>query len=209
MNFNEIWQQFLQGMQATTWVEYIAVIMGIISVWFSKKENVLVYPTGLINTTFYVYLSLKAHLMGEASVNLYYTIMSLYGWYLWTRKDRQHQPVLHITKATEKEWGNYLMFFVGAYIVIFAALHYLKQNFAPGAIPWADALASASAYAGMYLMAKKKLESWIFWIVTNITSIPLYFVKGYVFTSVYYLILLALAFAGYAAWNKKLKAHAR
>ena len=208
MDFTNIIHEFIAGMKATTWVEYIAVIMGIVSVWFSKKENVLVYPTGLINTTFYVYLSLKAHLFGEASVNLYYTVMSLYGWWLWTRKDTNQQTILHITKSTEKEWGRHLMFFTVIYIAIFTALHFLKQNFAPGAIPWADAFASATAYTGMYLMAKKKLESWIWWILTNTASIPLYFVKGYVFTSVYYLILLFLAFAGYAAWKKKLTAHA-
>jgi nicotinamide mononucleotide transporter len=89
-------------------------------------------------------------------------------------------------------------------VVIFFALNYLKTNFYPNAIPWADALASASAYTGMWLMAKKKLESWIWWIITNIASIPLYFVKGYVFTSVYYLVLLVLAVGGWIEWNKKI-----
>jgi nicotinamide mononucleotide transporter len=85
----------------------------------------------------------------------------------------------------------------------FAALSFLKTNFAPGAIPWADAFASASAFTGMWLMTRKKVESWYWWIATNIASIPLYFVKGYVFTSVYYLILLVMAVFGLFEWRKR------
>ena len=81
---NDLFNAIYNGLIQTTPIEAIAVIMGIVSVWYSRKENVLVYPTGLINTTLYIYLSYKGHLLGEASVNLYYTAMSIYGWYLWT-----------------------------------------------------------------------------------------------------------------------------
>jgi nicotinamide mononucleotide transporter len=90
--------------------------------------------------------------------------------------------------------------------VLYTALYYSKASFAPGAIPWADALSSAAAYTGMWLMAKKKVESWYYWIATNIFSIPLYFVKGYVFTSVQFFVLLMLAIAGLIEWRKKAKA---
>ena len=200
----EIYRQFIEGMKQTGWVEYIAVVAGILSVWFSKKENIWVYPTGLINTVFYIYLSFKGGLFGEASVNFYYTVMSLYGWVLWSRKDAAHRPVLRITASTKKEWLQQLSFFLIFYVVIFFALQYLKKNFAPGAIPWADAFASASAYTGMWLMTKKKVESWYWWIATNIASTPLYCVKEYVFTSVYYLVLLVMAVFGLIEWlNRK------
>ena len=92
MAIQEIFQQFVEGMKSTSLPEYIAVFTGIASVWFYKKENILVYPAGLINTTIYVYLSVKGHLFGEASVNFYYTVMSIYGWILWSKKDKhQHQ----------------------------------------------------------------------------------------------------------------------
>ena len=205
MDWNIIWEQFIAGLKATGWVEYIAVISGIVSVWFSKKENVLVYPVGLINTIFYTWLSFKGHLLGEASVNLYYTVMSLYGWYLWTRKDRNHIPKLHITFSNGREWLHQLAFFAAFYIAIYFSLVFLKKSFAEGAIPWADAFASASAYTGMWLMARKKVESWYWWLITNIASVPLYFVKGYVMTSVYYLILIGMAVAGLSEWYKKAK----
>ncbi|HEY1114220.1 MAG TPA: nicotinamide riboside transporter PnuC [Chitinophagaceae bacterium] len=203
--FDSIVEQFITGMKHTTLLEYIAVVSGIASVWFSRKENILVYPVGLVNTIIYVYLSFKYHLIGEAAVNFYYTVMSIYGWILWARKDQQQHPVLHITFASRQGWMQHGLFFATLYVVIFFSLTYLKQNFYEGAIPWADAFASATAFTGMWLMAKKKVESWIWWIATNIASIPLYFVKGLVFTSVYYLILLVFAFWGLKAWWEKAK----
>jgi nicotinamide mononucleotide transporter len=203
MGIQEIYQQFITGLQQTGPLEFIAVLAGIIGVWFGAKENVLVYPIGLINTIVYIYISLKGHLFGEASVNLYYTIMSIYGWILWTKKDKiKHENVLHITYSSGKEWLTQIAFFASFYTVIFFSLRWLKNEFAPEAIPWADALASATAYTGMWLMAKKKMESWYWWLLTNIASIPLYFVKGYVFTSVQYVALLIINIFGFFAWAK-------
>ena len=187
-----------------SFIEILAALSGIISVWFSRKASIWVYPTGLINTVFYIWISYDAQLIGEAVVNLYYTIMSLYGWYLWTRKNQTHQElILQITNSHTKERIQQFLFFAGVYAIIYFALVYLKQSFAPEAIPWADALASASAYTAMWLMAKKKVESWFWWVVTNIASIPLYFIKGYTFTSVQFIVLLILAIAGWIEWSRK------
>jgi nicotinamide mononucleotide transporter len=203
MSPTTLYQSFIDGLLQTSALEFIAVLAGIASVWFSKKEQVLVYPVGLINTTIFVYLSFKGHLLGEASVNIYYSVMSIYGWWLWTRKNDQQQTILQIQFSTSKEVLQQLLFFAAFYVVLYAALYFSKTSFAPGAIPWADALSSAAAYTGMWLMAKKKVESWYYWIATNFFSIPLYFVKGYVFTSVQFAVLLALAVAGLIAWRKK------
>ena len=201
-----LYQSFIDGLLQTSVLEFIAVLAGIASVWFSKKEQVLVYPVGLINTTIFVYLSFKGHLLGEASVNIYYTVMSIYGWWLWTRKNDQQQTIIQIQFSSKKERAHQFLFFGFFYIVLYTALYFSKASFAPDAIPWADALSSAAAYTGMWLMAKKKVESWYYWIATNIFSIPLYFVKGYVFTSVQFFVLLMLAIAGLIEWRKKAKA---
>jgi nicotinamide mononucleotide transporter len=195
--------QFFEQLKQTSALEYIAVFTGIASVWFSKKENILVYPVGLVNTIIYVYLSIKLELFGEASVNLYYTIVSIYGWVIWTRKDAKKNYVLHVTTSSGKEWLSQIIFFAVFYIAIYSALVYLKAAFDAHTIPWADAFASATAYTGMWLMAKKKVESWYWWIATNIASVPLYFVKGLVVTSVYYLILLILAISGLLEWQAR------
>ena len=196
-------QQLWENLRQTSGLEAIAVMAGILSVWYSRQEHILVYPIGLINTTIYIYLSLQGQLYGEASVNLYYTVVSLYGWAAWSRKDAQQQHVLRIQHSTRGGWIAQLAFFLLCFLLIFALLSQLKESFAPGAIPWADALASAAAYTGMWLMTRKKVESWYWWILTNIVSIPLYVVKGYAFTGVYYLILFFLAVNGLFEWRKK------
>ncbi len=158
-----------------------------------------------MSTTIYIWLSYKQHLLGEAAVNIYYTVMSFYGWWLWAKKDQEHQQIVNISYSN-KRWIVYqLLFFAGFYLALYVSLSYLKQNFAPGAIPWADSFAAATAFTGMWLMAKKKIESWYWWIATNIASAPLYFVKQYVFTSVFYVVLLIMAFFGLAEWKRRVK----
>lgn len=204
MTIELFFEQLINGIKQTGFLEFIGVFAGIASVWFSRKENILVYPVGLVNTIIYIYISVKGHLLGEASVNLYYTVMSIYGWILWSRKDQvKHEAILHITTSNAKEWMIQLLFFAAFYFAIFFSLTWAKQAFAPEAIPWADAFASATAYTGMWLMARKKVESWIWWIATNMASIPLYFIKGYVFTSVQFIVLLILAVMGFISWQKK------
>lgn len=205
MNSLEIYRQFIADIGNTRWFEYLAVFSGVISVWYSRKENVLVYPLGLVNTIIYIYISFNGHLLGEATVNFYYTIMSIVGWYMWSKKDTANKAVLHITTSTTKEWLTHLSFFAILYLLFFGALIYFKKMFFDGVIPWADAFASATAFTGMWLMVKKKIESWYWWIATNIASIPLYFVKHYVFSSVYYLVLLIMAVFGLLSWLKKYK----
>jgi nicotinamide mononucleotide transporter len=205
LGLQQIYDQFLKDIYNTQWYEYIAVFAGIASVWYSKKENILVYPVGLINTIIYVYISVRGNLFGEASVNFYYTIMSIIGWYMWLKKDKKEEFVLHITNSDKKEWLQQITFFIFFYLTIFLILTYFKNQFYDGVIPWADAFASATAFTGMWLMTKKKVESWYWWIATNIASIPLYFVKHYVFTSLYYIVLLIMAIFGLFEWIKKAK----
>ncbi len=198
--FTHFYTQFL----AAQWYEHLAVIAGIASVWFSKKENVLVYPVGLISTIIYIYLSFQGSLFGEATVNLYYTIMSIIGWYLWIKKDADKQEnILHITYSDKKEIKLQLVFFLLLFVIFFLSLTYLQKVFYPGVIPWADAFATATAFTGMYLMVKKKVESWYWWLLTNIASIPLYFSKDYTVTSVYYIVLFVLAIFGLLEWRRK------
>ena len=206
LSFQEIYQQFIDGIKNTGWLEYLAVFAGIASVWFSRIENIWVYPIWLINTIIYIYLSFQVGLWGEGSVNFYYTIVSVYGWILWAKRDQQQQHVVVIKNSNGKEWLQHFLFFLFFYVIIFFALSWLKKTGnAPQAIPLADAFASGAAYTGMWLMAKKKVESWWWWIATNIASIPLYFVKGLVFTSVYYLILLVMAIFGLLEWMRRAK----
>ncbi|MCZ2223166.1 MAG: nicotinamide riboside transporter PnuC [Chitinophagales bacterium] len=203
---NYILAELSKNIQQTFWYEYVAVIAGILSVWYSRKENILVYPVGLINTITYIYLSFKFHLPGEGSVNFYYSVMSIYGWILWTKKDSKNQKkILQVTFSNRNEWLQQIAFFIVMYVAYYLALTQAKKYFFEGAIPWADSFATASAFTAMWLMAKKKVESWWWWIATNIASIPLYFVKTLVLTSLQYIVFLILAIAGLLTWMNKAK----
>lgn len=203
---HDILQKFISDIQQTKWYEWLAVLSGIASVFFSRKENILVYPVGLISTIIYIFLSIEGSLFGEASVNFYYTVMSVYGWILWAKKNEQHQIILHITGSSVKEWMQHILFFGFFYAAVFSALTWAQSAFQANTIPGLDAFASATAFTGMWLMAKKKTESWYWWIATNVTSVPLYYIKGYVLTSVFYAVLLILAVFGLTEWKQKEKA---
>lgn len=200
MTIQDIWQHFISNMQATTWLEYVAVFFGIASVLYSRKENILVYPTGIINTVLYTWFCFSWWgLYAEGSLNFYYTIMSIYGWYVWTRK--KEGKVLPITFNNKKDWIISSSFFIISWALLFVVL----KNYTNSTVPWGDSFASAAAYTGMWQMARKKVENWIWWIITNVASIPLYFYKGAVFTSFQYLVFLVLAIMGLLSWIKKVR----
>jgi len=197
---HDLAQQFITGMKNTSWQEYLAVFFGIVSVLFSRKENVLVYPTGIINTVLYTWFCFSWwSLYAEGSLNFYYTIMSIYGWYIWTRK-KEGKP-LGISYNTKKDWITSLCFFIFSWAVLF----FILKQYTNSSVPTADSFASAAAYTGMWQMTRKKVENWIWWIITNIVSIPLYFYKDAVFTSVQYVVFLILAILGLVEWIKKTK----
>lgn len=180
-------------------LEITAVLFGLLSVWYAKKNNILVFPTGLINTSIYVFLLWKWSLLGDMMINAYYFAMSLYGWYHWTRKkgDDVEYPIA-TTTLQEKKTAIYL--FVAT--IIFVVVVYLFFNKFTSWMSYLDTFITGIFFVGMWLMAKRKIENWIFWIVGDIISIPLYFAKGYTFTSLQYLIFTIIAIYGYLEWKK-------
>ncbi|MBT7704536.1 MAG: nicotinamide mononucleotide transporter [Polaribacter sp.] len=184
---------------ADTSLEIIAVIFGFLSVWFSKQNKIWVFPTGMISTAIFVYLLLKWELLGDMMINGYYFIMSIYGWYIWTRKVNQTE-VTAISTTTLKEKKGAVMLFMVTLLFVFIVYHYFNKwtNW----VAYIDTITTAIFFVGMWLMAKRKIENWLFWIVGNSISIPLYFYKGFTFTSFQYLGFTAIAVLGYIAWKK-------
>jgi nicotinamide mononucleotide transporter len=181
-------------------IEIIAVIFGITSVWFAKKENILVFPTGIVSTILFVYLCYIFTLYGDLSINIYYTIMSIYGWYMWSRTVKGEE--ISIEKATSKDWKKVSLIF--AITVIFVICVYLFFNRFDRATDYVDTFTTGIFFAAMWLMANKKIEHWLLWIVADLISIPLYIVKGLGFTGLQFIIFLILAYQGYKAWKKHL-----
>jgi nicotinamide mononucleotide transporter len=195
----QIISQFFNDIHQTTWFEFVAVITGIASVVFSRKENILVYPVGMVNTGIFIWLYIKHGLYADASVNFYYTVMSIIGWIMWSQK-KEGRSVLHITASSVEDWRNAFIFFFSCWLI----LYFLLSRFTDSTVPIADSFTSAAAFTGMWLMNKKKLENWTWWIITNLASIPLNFYKHLVFASFQYLVFLVLAVMGYITWRKKI-----
>ena len=182
-------------------LELVAALFTVASVVYAKKNNVLVFPTGMICTAIFVYLLLKWGLLGDMLINGYYFIMSIYGWYIWTRKvDETH--VTPISTTTRKEQQISLGIFIATLIFVF--IIYKSFDKWTSWVAYVDTITTAIFFVGMWLMAKRKIENWLFWIIGNIISVPLYFYKGFTFTSFQYLIFTFIAIFGYLAWKKSL-----
>tara|TARA_Y100000813_G_scaffold1794_1_gene1347 strand:- start:122 stop:754 length:633 start_codon:yes stop_codon:yes gene_type:complete len=195
---DQIFQQYSQYSNVNISLELIAVFFGLLSVWFSKNNNVLVYPTGIINTSIFVYLLVKWELLGDMIINIYYFLMSIYGWYYWTRKS-QNQEYTPITKINEADIKIILIIIISS--TIFVSYLYSFFDKWSGLVSYIDILTTAIFFVGMWLMARRKIESWFFWILGDVISVPLYFVKGLAFSSFQYLIFTLIAVAGYYKWK--------
>lgn len=182
-------------------LEFIAVIFGGLSVWFSKKNNIWVFPTGMLSTAIFVYLLLKWELLGDMMINAYYFIMSVYGWYVWTQKVNGAE-VTPISRTTNKEKRISVLIFIATLLFVFAVYQtFDKWN---SWTAYVDTVTTAVFFVGMWLMARRKIENWIYWILGDLISIPLYFYKGLTFTSIQYLVFTFIAIFGYISWKKHL-----
>ncbi|XWN36960.1 MAG: nicotinamide riboside transporter PnuC [Balneola sp.] len=190
----------VNGIYQTSGLEWVAVICGVASVIYSMRENILVYPAGIISVVIYVYLAFEYKLYADMGVNGYYFVMSVYGWYYWTNTDGNKDQVPVTTNSLRENFYS-----VGILAGSFGILVFVLINFTDSDVPFWDATTTAFAILGMWLMARKKLENWIAWIITDLISIPLYFYKGLVLTSFQFLIFTVLATMGYFAWKKSLE----
>jgi len=195
---NFLFQQYGSYSQVDIGLEIFAVFFGFLSVWFSKNNNVLVFPTGLINTSIFVYLLFKWELLGDMIINAYYFVVSIYGWYYWTRKNsnNDYTPISKVNYNDQK-----IILVISILSAIFVSLMYTVFNKWSGLVSYIDIITTSIFFAGMWLMARRKIESWIFWIIGDIISIPLYLYKGLTFTSFQYFIFTFIAIAGYYKWK--------
>ena len=181
-------------------IELIAVSFGITSVIFAKNENILVFPTGIISTILYIIICYKFILYGDMLINIYYTLMSLYGWYVWSFKVSGENVV--ITTSKKDDVAKSIFIFLSTIVIISCIYVYFDRM--RNMTDYLDTFTTAIFFTAMWLMANKKIEHWIFWIIGNLISIPLYFVKGLGFSSIQFTIFLILAIIGYMQWKKNL-----
>lgn len=199
--FEFLFGQYLEYETIDIVLEIVAVVFGFLSVWYSKQNNILVFPTGMISTLIFVYLLLKWELLGDMMINGYYFIMSVYGWYIWTRKvDETHVTPISKTSLSEKKISAVIFF--ATLLLVYIVYHTFDKW--TSWVAYVDTITTAIFFVGMWLMARRKIENWIFWIVGNVISIPLYFYKGFTFTSFQYFGFTIIAIFGYIAWKKSI-----
>lgn len=182
-------------------LEAIAFIFGIASVWYAKKENILVYPTGLIATSITVYLLYKASYLGDMMMNFYYSMMSIYGWWNWSRKKNDTYVVpISRTNAKEKLIGVVLVMLT--MMVTYGVYRFFEYTIET--VNYIDIFTSGIFFTAMWYMATKKIENWTLWIFADVITVPLYAYRGLGMLSLQYLIFTILAIQGYLAWKKSL-----
>lgn len=198
-------------------LEATATVFGILSVFFSIKKNIWVYPTGIISTLIYVYILFNFGLLGDCMINIYYTAMSIYGWILWYRNSEDHVHV-NVSYTTGKEWFHAVILFILSLILVTLIYYYkpyIDNDFSLDGTNlglyhldwanWLDVLTTSTFLVGMWLMAKRRVENWIFWIIGDLICMPMFIYKGLGITSVQYLVFTIMAIIGYANWKKSLK----
>lgn len=190
---------FLQQLKETSWIEWLAVAFGVAEVLLARVNKVALYPAGIAGTLLSIYLFLSSGLYAESLLNLYYVIMSFYGWWYWIRK--KDQPPVPITYTRKKEWGIVFMIVAGGFVV----LYFILKNFTPSTVPVWDAFVSATAWAGMWLLAKRKIENWILLNISNAVAIPLLFYKHLILYAALTIFLFIVAIQGYFEWRKMIR----
>ncbi|SIT04812.1 nicotinamide mononucleotide transporter [Chryseobacterium ureilyticum] len=198
-------------------LETSGAIFGTLSVYFSIKKNIWVYPTGIISTLIYVYILFNFGLLGDCLINVYYTIMSVYGWVLWAKNSEDHIHV-DVTWATRKEWFYASILFVlslALVTIIYYYKPYIDNKFSMEGTNlglyhldwanWMDVFTTSIFLVGMWFMAKQRIENWIFWIIGDFICIPMMIFKGLGITSVQYLVFTIMAILGYLNWKKSFK----
>jgi nicotinamide mononucleotide transporter len=206
VNISEYLDKLVGDIQYTRWQEWVSTVTQIMSVWYAKKNNILVYPVGIIGVALaaYIYFIVASPpLYADGMLNIYYLIMSLYGWYNWRLRD-QNDFVYKISKCDSKEWA----IGIGALLGMWALLYLLLNHFTDSNTPVLDALVSSSAVIAMWWMTKRKIENWLAYILSNIVAIPLNFYKGFMLFTLMYVLFLVLCILGYREWQEKLKGKA-
>lgn len=197
--------QFHYNILNTSFLEFIAVITGIGSVWYARKENILVYPVGIISVLIYVYICFNARLYADAGINFFYFIVSVYGWYHWTHKNGKTETrEISVNSTTEQFLGVGLV--IVSFILIIGliwAFNHHDTVYMSSFVPYLDSFTTAIFLVGMWLMALKRVENWIYWIIGDLIAIPLYYSKGLVFTGFQYIVFLVIAILGYMEWKKR------
>jgi nicotinamide mononucleotide transporter len=202
----EFWNEIIKAAYSMSVLEILGIFFGVLSVWFSKKENILVYPAGIISILIYVYLCYSVGLYADTGIQVFYFVMSIYGWYNWVSvKDIGVIDNRAVTLKISKNTFIQNLGYSAIITILWIALYFLLSVYTDSTVPYIDSFTTAICLVGMWLMTLKKIENWIMWIIADLICIPLYWYKGLPLSSIQFVLFTALAISGYLEWKGKLK----
>jgi len=196
MDFQEWGQMLADQFREIFWLQWLGLILGVAEVILARNNKIALYPAGIAASAISIYLLWEAGLFGECILSFYYIVMSIYGWWYWIKK--KHVPPVEISYSTRSEWKTVITIVVAGYLLLYIMLRY----FTPSTVPHWDALVSATAWAGMWLLARRKIENWILLNISNAMAIPLLFYKGLALYALLTIFLFVVAVQGYFIWKK-------
>lgn len=196
----QAWLHLLaEQLKETGWLQWLGLLLGVSEVLLARANKIALYPTGIAGCAISIYLLLQAGLYAECLLTFYYIVMSLYGWWYWIKK--KHLPPVKISYSTKKEWITLSTIVVIGYLL----LYFILKDFTPSTVPRWDALVSSTAWAGMWLLARRKIENWILLNISNLFAIPLLFQKALPLYALLTIFLFIVAIQGYFSWRKEIK----
>ncbi|MEG9304755.1 nicotinamide riboside transporter PnuC [Psychrobacter celer] len=233
--FNWLFGQYADYSALFITLELIAVVFGVASVMLASKTNILVFPIGLISTAIFVYLLWQWQLFGDMFINAYYTVMSLYGWFNWTKNKANNTVSDHINPTSQQDRAlkeaesaiqverlstkdlPILASLAAATMAFVALVYYFRPVINNGFsfegtvlglqlftwVDYTDMLTTALFLMAMWLMARRKIEHWLLWIVADAISVPLYLYKGLTFTALQYVVFTLIAIWAYYEWQQR------
>ncbi len=199
MNLPESWHVLIQQVKETDTIQWLAVSLGMAEVLLARANKIWLYPTGIAATLLSIYVLLVAGLYAECLLNGYYVVMSVYGWWYWVKK--KNKPPVKISRCSSRDWLVTAAIVILGFLLLFLSL----RHFTNSTVPVWDAWVSATAWAGMWLLAKRKVENWLLLNVSNLFAIPLLYYKQLPMFAALTLFLFIIALFGYYEWAQRLR----
>ena len=183
------------------YIEILGAILGLAYIFFSIKQHILTWPTGLLTSALYVVVFFNARLYADMGLQVYYVVISIYGWYFWLTGKKQNETKVAVKTTRKVLWLKLAV----VSIALYALLLFILSNYTNSDVPHMDSMTTALSIVATWMLARKYLEHWLIWIFVDAFSAGLYVYKGLWATVILFIVYTIMALLGYIEWRKDLK----
>ena len=183
------------------YIEILGAILGLAYIFFSIKQHILTWPTGLLTSALYIVVFFNARLYADMGLQVYYVIISIYGWYFWLSGKKQNEKKVGVRSTRKILWLKLAV----VSIALYALLLFILSNYTNSDVPHMDSVTTALSIVATWMLARKYIEHWLLWIFIDGFSAGLYIYKGLWATVILFIVYTVMALLGYIEWRKDLK----